>query len=120
MQEKIKSWLSWLLLISILLSVGCVLTGALLYLLQEGQTAVSYQHFSQASTTYTAYMPILQGAFHFDSASLILLGFLILVFSQIFRVLVLGFFFLQTAEYLLALSSFFIFIVLIYSMLWHA
>ncbi len=118
MQEKIKIWLSWLLLASIFLSVLLVALGALLYLLQEGQMPVSYSQFSQA-TSYKSYLPILQGALGLDPASLILSGFLILVFSQVFRVGALGFFFFQSAEYLLALSSFFIFIVLIYSMLWH-
>lgn len=119
MQDRINNWLSWFLLLSIFLSVIVVILGASLYLLQEGHQAASYQNLSPHSTTYTAFLPILQDALGLDPSALILLGFLILVFSQVLRVLILGFFFLQTAEYLLALSSFFIFFVLIYSMLWR-
>ncbi len=117
MQKKINLGLSWLLLLGIFLAVILVLSGAILYLLQHGSNPLSDQHLSTVSLTYyTTYSPIFQGALHFEPFALILLGFLILVFSQILRVLVLGCYFLQGAEYWLALSSFFIFIVLMYSM----
>src|SRR5689334_13021060 len=118
MQERIKKWLSGFLLSSIFLSVLFVLTGGTLYLLQQGQDLVSYQHFFQPSLNYSHFTFLIHNIFKLDPFALILVGFLILVFSQIIRVLLLGFFFLQTAEYLLALASFFIFIILMYSTLW--
>lgn len=118
-QEKLKSWLSLLLLLGILLAVIFVIIGAGIYLLQQGHNPASYQTLSKGSNTFTSISSVLQGSFRFDPFALILLGFLILVFSQVLRVFILGFSFLHTSEYVLALSSFFIFIVLIYSMLWH-
>jgi uncharacterized membrane protein len=119
MPEKIKQSLSRLLLLSMGLAVLLVLSGAMLYLLQNGQAPVSFSHFSTLSPTDTTLLPIVQDALHFDPFGLILLGFLVLVFSQILRVLVLGFYFLQGGEYRLAVSSFFIFVVLLYSILWR-
>jgi len=118
-EEKIKAAISLVLSLGTLLAVIFVVSGATFYLLQQGQKPISYQAFSTTSHTYTAIRPIILGAFNLEPFALIFLGFLSLVFSQILRVLILGFFFLKSSEYLLALSSFFIFIILIYSMLWQ-
>lgn len=119
MQEKIKSSLSQFLILSIAVSVICVLSGGVLYLMQMGQETVAYQVFSPKSETYTGFRQVIWGILQFKPQALIILGFLILVVSQMLRVLALGFFFLETREIFLGLASFFIFIILLYSMLWH-
>ena len=115
MQQRIKIGLSWLLALGIFLSVILVLTGGLIYLKQEGQTLVSYKNVIHPSQDYSSFISIFRGSLELNPFALILLGFLVLVFSQILRVFVLGCFFLQKAEYLLALSSFFIFLILMFS-----
>lgn len=117
--ERIKTWLSFLLLLGIFLATSLVVIGAIIYLSEQGQKIISYQALSQLSPAYTSINGVIQAALALNPLALILLGFLLLVASQILRVFVVGLFFLQNAEYLLAFSSFFIFIILIYSMLWH-
>jgi uncharacterized membrane protein len=117
-EEKLRSWLSVMLMLGIFLALLVVLTGALLYLLKEGQNPIAYQNVTKPASTYTAILPVIKGSLSFDPFALVLLGFLILVVFQLLRVLILGCFFLKTAEYLLAFSSFFIFSILTYSLLW--
>ena len=119
MQEKIYSRLSILLILGILIAVLLVITGASLYLLQNGGNLISHEHLSQFSGTSFSFIQILHEAKAFKPLALIQLGFFILVFFQILRALLIGFFFLRSTEYVLAFSSFFIFIVLVYSMLGH-
>jgi uncharacterized membrane protein len=119
MTARINQWLSLLLMVGILLSLILVFLGGVFYLIQEGQQPIHYQSFSSLSTPYTSFSSIRQGLMSWQPLAFVELGFLILVLSQILRVLVLGCFFWSLAEYLLAFSSFFIFLILIYSMLWH-
>ena len=119
MPIRINLWLSRLLMGAILLSLILVITGGVFYLLQEGQRPIHYHSFSRLSGAYTSFKDIGEALLALKPLALIELGFLILVASQILRVLILGFFFFSRSEYILGLSSFFIFIILIYSMLWH-
>jgi len=116
MQEKIKGRLSLLLLAGIFLSAALVLCGAFLYLWKHGQLPMTFPRFGKTPLSYTAIFPVLQGLRLGDPAAFIFSGFLVLVFSQVLRVLVLGIYFLQGQEYWLALASGFIFIVLLYSL----
>jgi|GEM_PF-6676510 len=119
MEKNLKKWLSLLLLFSIFLSLILVILGGLGFLAQHSQEDVSYQHFLPGADNLTSLRAIWEALITGQPLGLVQLGFLILVFAQIIRVLVLACFFWRSSEFILAISSFFIFLVITYSMLWR-
>lgn len=105
--------------IGLLLSVLIVLIGGIFYLIQNANLLIHYQVFQQESNTVLSFSQWWNQKNDFPAQSIILLGFFILVLTQVIRVILTAFMFLIRREYIFTVISLFILGVLLYSLFWR-
>jgi uncharacterized membrane protein len=108
MMERRQIAIGKLLLIGVLISFAMVLIGGILYLWQHGADIVHYQEFHTDK---------IFKAFTFSPLALIQLGLLLLVIVQILRVGLTMWLFIKSRDRAFSYISFFILLVLIYSLI---
>lgn len=102
------------------LSVVIVLMGGSLYLLQNGGHLIHYQVFEQGSkANLSALSEIWGDVFSFSARGIIELGLLVLVFTQVLRVVLTAWMFFVVRDYFFTIISLLILGVLIYSIFWR-
>lgn len=107
-----------LLLIGILISMGIVMGGAIYYLLMVGQESVYTQTFYSQPPQPMALKNMLHDAFSLTPLGIIQFGVFTLVFTQLFRVILVGWYFIKMRDWVFTWINLFIFSVVIYSLLW--
>lgn len=117
--ERMQLAIGRLLLIGVLVSFAMVLIGGSLYLLKHGTDIVHYQSFHGEPQVYKSITDIFSDAFTFSSLGLIQLGLLILVITQVLRVGLTAWLFIQLRDNVFVYISLFILFVLIYSLIWR-
>lgn len=117
--KKMENIIGLLLTIGMLFSAILVLIGGVLYLLQHGsdpmQTEVISSNAYQISIKHLWHRPQT-----FSAITIIELGLLALVATQILRVGLLAWFYTAIKDSKFALISFFILLMLIYSFVWRS
>lgn len=114
--EKMQLALGRLLMGGVLLSFFIVLAGGLAYVYSNPGLLVSYQDFQGTDASFRSISAILKGALSFSPLALIQFGLLFLVFVQLLRVALVGWFFMKQKDEIFIAISAFILIVLIYSL----
>ena len=104
------------LLFGVLLSALIVLWGGTLYLIQHGSEAYINPVFSKAQGLLS-FHSLWMGVLQLEPRSIILFGLGILLITQLARVLLTAWFFLQRKEKFYFWTSIFVFGVLLYSIL---
>lgn len=115
--KHIELALGRLLLVGIIISFFFIIWGGALYLIEYGRSTVSYHTFLPSPTSVSVWN-VLQ-TLNSSPHSLIQLGLIILVFTQVLRVAVTAWFFLQLKDYIFTAVSVFILGVLIYSLYYY-
>jgi uncharacterized membrane protein len=112
--QSIELLIGRVLRVGLIASVLIVLTGGVFYLLQNGHQDIHYQVF-QYTSTFSSITNILHEAFTRSPAGIIQLGLLVLVLTQVLRVLLTIGLFLKIKDYLFTIISLIIFAILVYS-----
>lgn len=104
-----------ILIVGVILSALVVLFGGSLFLMHHAFDPHVNPLFS--STHYIfSFVDTIQGIFEFNPNSFVLLGFFILLLTQVVRVFLTGLYFIERKEKFYSWISFFILAVLIYSL----
>jgi uncharacterized membrane protein len=85
--QRLETAMGRMLQIGVTVSALVVLAGGILYLAQAGGARSDYSHFHGVPAGLTSVTGILSGLVHFNAASLIALGILLLIATPICRVI---------------------------------
>lgn len=85
--ERMQKIIGVFMIASVLVSVLLVAIGGVLYLHHLGDVKVNYQSFQGQGLNFSGLLNFVRAAFAFNPQGLIMLGILILVLSQIIRVI---------------------------------
>lgn len=110
--------MSYLLTTGMLVALFFVIMGGLLYLWQHGSEPFN-ANWLQSTSTYTSLSEIGVGLAKSAPLAIVQLGVIILVFTQIARVVLLLGFYTAIRDYAFALMSLFILLVICYSFFEH-
>tara|TARA_R110000868_G_scaffold244441_1_gene500747 strand:+ start:2404 stop:2766 length:363 start_codon:yes stop_codon:yes gene_type:complete len=114
----LKSGLTIILQLGIFLSIALVLSGGLWFLVQHGNEPLL--HNAYLATRYDIdIITIWQSPRLFSPIGLIELGLLVLVAAQVLRVALLGCYYALIRDHWLMSFSFFILVVILYSLIWQ-
>jgi len=113
--RKIEDLISIILTIGIVISCLLVLVGGILFLSQHTGENISLVSLQTTHYTPTSFKQVLQNVFSFSANAIIELGLFALVITQIVRVGLLALFYFYQKDSKFTLISFFIFSLLIYS-----
>lgn len=116
--KKMEANMALLLTIGTLISAILVIFGGILYLVQHGHEPVHFELLKD-NTYQLSVKKIWHTAEAFSTLTIIELGLLLLVATQLFRVGLLTWFYLKIRDYWFTAISFFILLVLIYSFIWR-
>jgi uncharacterized membrane protein len=116
--DHIEILISRILYIGILISTALVIFGGTLYLWQNGSQPVPFE-LLRINPIPNTFNTIVSLALSFTPLGIIELGLLVLVLTQILRVMLLFLFYLISRDFLFTGFSFFILITLIYSLLYR-
>lgn len=105
--QQMEQWIGQVLRWGLFLSLFIVLVGGACYLWQHGNDVIPYQVFSGKFTTILL-----------SPQGIIQLGLFILIGTQVLRVILTAFLFLQCKDYVFTAISGGIFVLLIYSIFW--
>lgn len=112
--KKMERIMGQILLIGMIISIGLVLLGGTLYLLQHGSENM---HYDVMQVNYkTNFISIWHDALSFSPFGIIELGLLTLVATQGIRVALLAGFYAVLRDYKFLVISLFVFSVLVYSL----
>ncbi len=114
--HKMEEMIGLLLTIGVIISSTLVLIGGILFLWQHGSENMKME-LLQTGTYSPSFQQLYQSIFTFSSTALIELGLFVLVITQLLRVGLLGLFYLAQRDYVFTLISFFILLMLIYSII---
>lgn len=111
----IESVMGKLLITGVIISGVLILTGGILYLIQEGSSIPHYKTFIGEPTHLRSVKQIFNGVLHSDSLSIIQLGLLLLIATPVSRVIfsVIGFSFEK--DYLYVIISLIVLAIIAYS-----
>jgi uncharacterized membrane protein len=111
--------MSLILLIGTVVSLALVTCGGVLYLLQHGSEN-RHMELLQSNHYHTSISQIVQNSLSQSPVSIIELGLLSLVGTQLLRVVLLVWFYVMTRDYWFTLISSFILLILVYSFFWRS
>ncbi len=114
--RDIQTILGTLLRVGVMLSMGVVLIGGLLYLFQDHHNVVNYGVFNPSNNKYSTIEAIFAGLKSLDSKAIIQFGTLLLIFTPITRVVFSIFGFLLEKDYLYVLIGLFVLGVILFSL----
>lgn len=114
--QRFEKYISLVLLFGMLLSALLVLLGGVLFLYQHATDSVTL--LQSTNNTPTTFFTLWQSVISFTPLSIIEVGILLLVLTQIIRVSLITLLYLVIKDYVFVLISGFIFLVLLYSFLW--
>lgn len=117
--ESIQLTISKLMIIGIVISLLLVAGGGIFYLSLHGSEIVSFSTFHQEPQTLTSIRGILRDAISLAPRGIIQLGLLVLLLTQVLRVILTTWFFAKIHNSVFVWISLFILAVLIYSVFWH-
>lgn len=106
------------LFISVLISAALITIGGVLFLWQHAFEVYTFTRFNAEPHQLTSLAGMLKDVFHLKPRGLIQLGLFLLFFTQIIRVAMVAWLFLQERNPLFFRLSLFIFLVLIVSLCW--
>lgn len=115
---KIEKMITLILIVGTLISICLVMTGGIIYLLENGNTTLA-STLLKSNNYHLNINSIWQNIQSFSSIGLIELGLLSLVTTQILRVGLLCWFYIITKDYWFIGFSMFILAILIYSSFWR-
>jgi uncharacterized membrane protein len=107
-----------IMLLGVIFSASSVLYGGMLYLLRDGQMNFQKIYLSSTIDPFTLHGLYL-GIKNFDPKAYVLLGVLILVLTQLLRVVITAWVFLKNKETFLFVASTFVFLMLAGSFFVH-
>lgn len=105
--------------IGLIISIMIVLVGGILYLVQFGNQPIHYQVFDHHTSSLMSVSGIVRKALNLSSIGLIQFGLLVLVLTQVIRVLLTAVLFIKQRDYIFIAISLGIFFVLVYSIFWR-
>jgi uncharacterized membrane protein len=108
--------LGTLLRVGVLVSMGVVLLGGIIYLKEQHNQTVSFQNFDPARTKFSSIAEILRGLKSFDGLAIVQFGVLLLIFTPIARVVFSVFSFLIEKDYMYVLIGIIVLCVIITSL----
>jgi uncharacterized membrane protein len=117
--SQLDGQIGLLLRIGMLSSGFVILVGGILFLVAQGQTILDYHVFHGEPQNLKTFSGILSGAIHGHDRAIIQLGLVILMATPVARVLFSAFAFLKAKDYLYVSISGFVFLVLMYSLIYH-
>ncbi len=106
------------LFIAVLISAALITIGGALFLWQHAFEVYTFTSFHSEPQQFTSLAGMIKDAFHLKPRGLIQLGLFLLFFTQIIRVLMTAWLFLQERNLLFFRLSLFILLVLIVSLCW--
>lgn len=118
--KPMESLIGYVMRTGLWISVIIVLIGGVLYLLQNGSQFIHYQTLQHDTKSSVTLLDILRGSFSFSPVSLVWLGLLILVLTQVIRVALTVVLFIVERDFIFACISGLILIILIYSIFWRS
>ena len=108
--KQLQTLLGYILTLSVIASVTCIIIGAVIYLSQVGHQLVQP---TQLQALPLDFAHLLHEIWQAHYSSLILLGLIILVVSQIIRVAILAIYYWLTKDYIfLAINSFILLVLM--------
>lgn len=116
--KKIQLMMRYVLSYGTMLSAFFVTLGGVLHLIKHGNQAIQTEFF-QTDAYEMSINQIWHVALSFSPIGCIELGLILLVMMQVFRVIILAWFYLSENDYTFSLISSFILFVLIYSLFWR-
>ena len=117
--SKLDGQIGMLLRIGMLTAAFVILVGGILFLASQGQTRLDYRVFHGEPENLKMLSGILLGAMHGNARAIIQFGLVILIATPVARVLFSAFAFLKAKDYLYVGISGFVFVVLMYSLIYH-
>jgi uncharacterized membrane protein len=117
--SKLDGQIGMLLRIGMLTAASVILLGGILFLVSQGQTTLDYRAFHGEPDDLKQLSGIVSGAMHGYDRAIIQLGLVILIATPVVRVLFSAFAFLKARDYLYVGISGFVFLVLMYSLIYH-
>lgn len=117
--SKLDGQIGMLLRIGMLSAAFVILVGGILFLVSHGQTKLDYRVFRGEPENLKKFTGILSGAMHGHDRAIIQLGLVILIATPVARVLFSAFAFFRAKDYLYVAISGFVFLVLMYSLIYH-
>jgi uncharacterized membrane protein len=117
--SKLDGQIGLLLRIGMLSAAFVILVGGILFLVSQGHTTLDYHVFHGEPENLKKFSEILSGALHGHDRAIIQLGLVILIATPVARVLFSAFAFLKAKDYLYVGISGFVFLVLMYSLIYH-
>lgn len=117
--RHIELLIGQMLRIGLLLSVLIVLVGGVMYLIQNGHELIHYQAFHEEPDGFYTMSGILKSALTFSAVGIIQFGLLVLVLTQVLRVAMTIWLFIQERDVIFTGISFAILAVLVYSIFWR-
>ena len=115
--SKIEDSIAIILLLGIIFSAALVLSGGLLYIIEQGMRPIDFTALQHA--TYKINVIHFFATFHFSALALIELGLLTLVIAQILRVALLVIAYALMKDYRFTYISLFVLIIMLYSFVWQ-
>ncbi|MHB1948607.1 MAG: DUF1634 domain-containing protein [Gammaproteobacteria bacterium] len=108
-----------MLRVGLWLSVLIVLIGGALYLMQNGHELIHYSTFQEEPRHVHTMRGILHSALTFSAVGIIQFGLLVLVLTQVLRVAMTVWLFVQERDAVFTWISLIILVILIYSIFWR-
>jgi uncharacterized membrane protein len=117
--SKLDGQIGMLLRIGMLSAAFVILVGGLLFLASQGKTTLDYRVFRGEPDNLRRLSGIFSGAMRGHDRAIIQLGLVILIATPVARVLFSALAFLKAKDYLYVGISGFVFLVLMYSLIYH-
>jgi uncharacterized membrane protein len=117
--SKLDCQIGMLLRIGMLSAAFVILAGGVLFLVTQGHAILDYRIFRGEPADLKTFSGIFSGAIHGHDRAIIQLGLVILIATPVARVLFSAFAFLRAKDYLYVSISGFVFLVLMYSLIYH-
>lgn len=111
--KEMQIALGWLLRIGVFLALLLVVSGGIIYLIHYGQMPADFHTFHGEPQTETSIVGILGGAWGLHPRDLIQLGILVLIVTQILRVVFVAWFFAKLKDYKFTLISLFVLVAIL-------
>lgn len=117
--SKLDGQIGMLLRIGMLSAAFVILLGGLLFLFSNRHTTLDYHVFQGEPENLRTFAGIIHGVIHGHNRAIIQIGLVILIATPVARVLFSAFAFLKAKDYLYVAISGFVFLVLMYSLIYH-
>ena len=112
--KQTQQMISWILTIGTLISAAFVLLGGVLFLMQVGSHHMQ-EEVLQSRVIFTSLPQIWSAAWHLSPLGIVELGVILLIATQVLRVLLLVAFYASIHDVMFTCISIFIFLALMYS-----